>query len=92
MPGKPALFGTTKAFLDYFNLASLDDLPSLAEIADMENLEPELDLEAHEDSGDEDQGDTKNGDPAVDDEPADSATEAAEEEASEIRVVEPVRT
>jgi segregation and condensation protein B len=45
VPGKPALFGTTKAFLDYFNLASLDDLPSLAEIADMDSLEPELDLE-----------------------------------------------
>jgi segregation and condensation protein B len=45
VPGKPALFGTTKAFLDYFNLASLDDLPSLAEIKDMESLEPELPLE-----------------------------------------------
>jgi len=44
VPGKPALFGTTKAFLDYFNLASLDDLPSLAEIKDMETFEPELDL------------------------------------------------
>jgi segregation and condensation protein B len=45
VPGKPALFGTTKAFLDYFNLSSLDDLPSLAEIRDMDSLEPELDLE-----------------------------------------------
>jgi segregation and condensation protein B len=44
VPGKPALFGTTRAFLDYFNLASLDDLPSLAEIKDMESFEPELDL------------------------------------------------
>ena len=44
VPGKPALFGTTKGFLDYFGLASLDDLPSLAEIKDMESLEPELDL------------------------------------------------
>jgi len=45
VPGKPALFGTTRAFLDYFNLLSLDDLPSLAEIRDMENLEPELDFD-----------------------------------------------
>jgi len=45
VPGKPALFGTTRAFLDYFNLASLDDLPSLAEIKDMETIEPELELE-----------------------------------------------
>jgi segregation and condensation protein B len=48
VPGKPALFGTTRAFLDYFNLASLDDLPSLAEIKDMESLEPELELETTE--------------------------------------------
>jgi len=45
VPGKPALFGTTKAFLDYFNLKSLDDLPSLAEIKDMENLEPEFEFD-----------------------------------------------
>jgi segregation and condensation protein B len=45
VPGKPALFGTTRAFLDYFDLKSLDDLPTLAEIRDMESIEPELDLE-----------------------------------------------
>jgi len=45
VPGKPALFGSTREFLDYFNLKNLDDLPTLAEIRDMENLEPELDLE-----------------------------------------------
>jgi len=49
IPGKPALFGTTKAFLDYFNLASLDDLPSLAEIKDMDSIEPELEFESVED-------------------------------------------
>ncbi len=51
VPGKPALFGTTKLFLDYFNLGSLDDLPSLAEIKDMDNLEPELDLEVRRGAG-----------------------------------------
>ncbi len=45
VPGKPALFGTTRAFLDYFQLKSLDDLPTLAEIRDMENLEPEFDFD-----------------------------------------------
>lgn len=45
VPGKPALFGTTRVFLDYFNLQNLDDLPTLAEIRDMETLEPELQLE-----------------------------------------------
>jgi len=42
VPGKPALFGTTHAFLDAFNLQNLDDLPTLAEIRDMESLVPEL--------------------------------------------------
>ena len=32
VPGKPALYGTTKQFLDYFNLKSLSDLPSLKEL------------------------------------------------------------
>jgi segregation and condensation protein B len=50
VPGKPALFGTTRAFLDYFNLSSLDDLPSLAEIKDMDSIEPELELEATDES------------------------------------------
>lgn len=45
VPGKPALFGTTKVFLDSFNLQNLDDLPTLAEIRDMETLEPELEFE-----------------------------------------------
>lgn len=37
VPGRPALFGTTRAFLDYFNLKSLDQLPPLSEIRDMED-------------------------------------------------------
>lgn len=45
VPGRPALYGTTKMFLDYFNLKSLDELPTLAEIKDMADLEPELDLD-----------------------------------------------
>jgi segregation and condensation protein B len=45
VPGKPALFGTTREFLDYFNLRSLDELPTLAELKDIDSLYPELDLE-----------------------------------------------
>lgn len=44
VPGKPALFGTTKTFLDYFNLKSLDELPPLAEIRDIEDFDPQLTL------------------------------------------------
>ena len=42
VPGKPALYATTKEFLDYFGLKSLEELPSLAEIKDLESLNPEL--------------------------------------------------
>lgn len=44
VPGRPSLYATTKQFLDYFNMKSLDELPSLAEIRDLEELNPELDL------------------------------------------------
>ncbi|HET9047591.1 MAG TPA: SMC-Scp complex subunit ScpB [Chiayiivirga sp.] len=42
VPGKPALFGTTRLFLDYFNLKSLDELPPLSELRDLTELEPQL--------------------------------------------------
>ena len=45
VPGRPAMFATTKQFLDYFNLKSLDELPPLAEIRDMEELDPGLSLD-----------------------------------------------
>lgn len=42
VPGKPALFGTTKIFLDYFGLKRLDELPPLSELKDIGDLEPQL--------------------------------------------------
>jgi segregation and condensation protein B len=45
VPGRPSLYATTKIFLDYFNLKSLEELPSLGELADIEQLNPELNLE-----------------------------------------------
>ena len=45
VPGRPALFATTKNFLDYFNLKSLEDLPTLSEIKDLESLDPQLNLQ-----------------------------------------------
>ena len=45
VPGRPAMFATTKQFLDYFNLKSLQDLPPLSEIKDLAVADPEFDLE-----------------------------------------------
>ena len=45
VPGRPAMFATTRQFLDYFNLASLDQLPPLSEIRDMEEVNKELSFE-----------------------------------------------
>ena len=42
VPGKPALYGTTKGFLDYFGLKRLDELPPLSELKDIGELEPQL--------------------------------------------------
>jgi segregation and condensation protein B len=44
VPGKPELFGTTRHFLDYFNLKSLDELPPLAEIRDVDDLAVQMSL------------------------------------------------
>jgi len=44
VPGRPSLFATTRQFLDYFNLKSLDELPSLSELRDLDELNPVLDL------------------------------------------------
>ncbi|WP_024870359.1 SMC-Scp complex subunit ScpB [Pseudoxanthomonas suwonensis] len=45
VPGRPALYGTTKAFLDYFGLKRLDELPPLSELKDIGELEPQLPLD-----------------------------------------------
>jgi segregation and condensation protein B len=44
VPGRPALFGTTKLFLDYFGLKKLEDLPPLADLSDWETLRVQLNL------------------------------------------------
>jgi segregation and condensation protein B len=45
VPGRPAMYATTRGFLDYFNLKNLDDLPSLSEIRDLDSMNQELALE-----------------------------------------------
>ncbi len=44
VPGKPAMYATTKIFLDYFSLKKLDELPTLAEIRDLDTINAELDF------------------------------------------------
>lgn len=48
VPGRPSLFATTRQFLDYFNLKSLEELPSLQELTDIEALNPELNFQVKE--------------------------------------------
>jgi segregation and condensation protein B len=45
VPGRPAMYATTKQFLDYFNLNSLEQLPPLSEIRDLEEINRELSLD-----------------------------------------------
>ena len=64
VPGKPSLYATTREFLDYFNLKSLEDLPTLAEIRDIDSLNAALDLgDGNVDAaaGDGDQGTAEQG-------------------------------
>jgi segregation and condensation protein B len=51
-PGRPSMYGTTRQFLDYFNLKSLDQLPSLVELKDVESMNPELQFDAPQPSDD----------------------------------------
>ncbi len=77
VPGKPELFGTTRGFLDYFNLKSLDELPPLAEIRDLSDFDPQLGLapvSTADDSTADDPIDGE-GEPTID-EAASAATDA----------------
>ena len=48
VPGRPELLGTTREFLDYFGLKSLDQLPTLAELRDVETIGVQLELPGNE--------------------------------------------
>jgi segregation and condensation protein B len=81
VPGKPSLYGTTKQFLDYFNLKSLEDLPSLAEIKDLDQIHQELDLDIDNTDTAEEKSDDESAGPdtgAGSDEAAEQVDEAAD--------------
>lgn len=44
VPGRPALYATTRQFLDYFGLKSLEELPTLGELKDIDSLNQALEL------------------------------------------------
>ncbi len=45
VPGRPALYATTRQFLDYFGLKGLDELPPLQEVRELGEMAPGLPLE-----------------------------------------------
>lgn len=82
VPGKPALYGTTREFLDYFNLKSLGELPSLAEIrsldviaGDVADILPPLARQASaEEVGEEGEGDEPIAEPPLEQDAQEAGT------------------
>lgn len=83
VPGKPALYGTTRGFLEHFNLISLDSLPPLAELRDINRIAAELNLQLPIDGGDSADADVTEALPAEGDSDTDSADASASSEGDE---------
>jgi segregation and condensation protein B len=86
VPGKPELLGTTREFLDYFSLKKLDDLPTLAQLKELEELRVQLSLPGAEPAVEAAQ------DAAPAEEPSDAAADneaAADEDELEAAEAEP---
>lgn len=66
VPGRPSLYATTRSFLDYFNLKSLDELPTLSEIRDLDELNAELDLRAAPEITEPEQAEVADSEPSED--------------------------
>ena len=49
VPGRPAMYATTKEFLDYFNLRRIDELPPLSELTDLDSIAREAGIPAEPD-------------------------------------------
>lgn len=85
VPGHPAIYGTTRQFLDYFGLKSLDELPTLAELRDLSTIGAELEFDLSDIPGLEVESANDDGEEAapVEEEAADlPAAEAAVDEAA----------
>ena len=80
VPGRPALYATTRQFLDYFNMKSLDELPTLGELKDVDSLNASLALDEEPiDSSPAEDGDTTNGESLSGDTDDLMATESSSE-------------
>ena len=91
VPGRPAMFGTTRTFLDYFGLKKLEDLPPLADLADWDSLRVQLNLPEVEDSGEVSAPPAADGEPvAANDGEAESNVEALVDESGDDVPVMPV--
>lgn len=86
VPGRPAMFGTTRQFLDYFGLKKLDDLPPLADLSDWESLRVQLNLPAVE----EDEQEPEVESAEITDLPIMYPEVAASNESGDIQSAEPV--
>jgi len=82
VPGHPELLGTTRDFLDYFGLKSLDQLPTLAELRDVETIGVQLELPGGEAPADALAEETEATAEVATDE-SDAAVEAAPEDADD---------
>lgn len=63
VPGKPAMYATTRQFLDYFSLKKLDELPSLSEIRDLDVINAELDFDLDSSQNEDAQAEQENAEP-----------------------------
>lgn len=63
VPGRPSMYGTTNAFLDYFNLKTVSGLPALDELMDLDAIDKQLDMLGEEQS--DAPGSDQSGDPAA---------------------------
>src|SRR5271166_6234622 len=77
VPGRPELLGTTREFLDYFSLKKLDDLPTLAQLKELEDLRVQLSL-----PGEDPQVPAAAGAGEVDESPGEDATQAGSPDAA----------
>jgi segregation and condensation protein B len=86
VPGRPAMYATTKEFLDYFNLKRIDELPPLSELTDLDAIDTQLEMpipakETENVEGEEGESDTAQSD---DDESSDEGEEIVEGIAEEL--------